>query len=89
MKPDHQRLPTGARRLEIVVHSEEDVAGYLGSAANLMDEAEIPEDERPQMRLLLVQLLAQRNVQLVDERPQQPQSILPIAMPGGLIPGIR
>lgn len=84
---DPTELPNGSRRLEIVHHSRDAVDGYLGDAQELLDEHDIPADERGQLRLLLVQLLASRQVLAVDENPRQQPQLMP--MPGGIIPGLR
>lgn len=62
---DPLAVPAGMRRLEVNFHSADDVAAYLGEAAQLMEEAEIPAAERGELRRLLVDILARRHVQMV------------------------
>lgn len=79
---DFTVLPPGTRRLELIIHSDEEIDGYLSEAQRLLDVHEIPDEERPQLRLLLIQLLGARQVQLIETMPRQQQQGSGLMIPG-------
>jgi hypothetical protein len=58
-------LPPGHRRLDVQIHSTEDVLGYVEAANQIMLQTGTPQDEQKELRVMLVSILAARNTQLV------------------------
>lgn len=71
-------LPPGTKIFEMTYHSPASLLEHLREANRIMDQGDVPINERDHLRVQLVALLATRNVQLVpDEEQQQRQQMGP------------